>query len=149
MHLRVVTPYKLISHETANIRKLYFTIACNIYFFQIFQVEIMSVWKFLYIIKTSCEIVYPPKIFFIKLTKSHISSLIVRIFFKLVWVWKILLLYVKKLNGYLVPHFSRVTLPPTNHFGHVKKYMSLSFSSTATYVRTNKIGGGHLPRVPT
>ena len=26
--------------------------------------------------------------------------------------------------------------------------MSLSFSSTTTYVRTNKFGGGHLPMVP-
>ena len=42
MRLRVFAPYKLISHENANIRKLYFIIACNIYFFQIFRVEIMS-----------------------------------------------------------------------------------------------------------
>ena len=46
MHLRVVTPYKLISHEYANIRKLYFIIPCNIYFFHIFRVEIMSVCIF-------------------------------------------------------------------------------------------------------
>ena len=43
MFLKVVTPYKLIYHENANIRKVYFIIACNIYFFQIFQVEIMFV----------------------------------------------------------------------------------------------------------
>ena len=30
MFLRLVTPYKLISHENANIRKVYFIIACNI-----------------------------------------------------------------------------------------------------------------------
>ena len=35
--LRVVTPYKLISHEYANIRKVYFIIAWHIYFFQNFQ----------------------------------------------------------------------------------------------------------------
>ena len=34
MHLRVVTPYDLISHENANIRKVYFIIAWYIYFFR-------------------------------------------------------------------------------------------------------------------
>ena len=34
MHLRVVTSYKLISHENANIRTVYFIIAWHIYFFQ-------------------------------------------------------------------------------------------------------------------
>ena len=77
--------------------------------------------KIFCIIKTYCGVVYPPKIFFIKLTKSHISSLIVRIFFELVWLWTILLLYVKQLNGSLIPHFRRWFLPPKNHFGHVKK----------------------------
>ena len=37
MHLRVVTPYKLISHENANIRKVYFIIAWHKYFSQNFQ----------------------------------------------------------------------------------------------------------------
>ena len=36
MHLRVVTPYKLISHENENIRKVYFIIAWHIHIFQIF-----------------------------------------------------------------------------------------------------------------
>ena len=39
MHLRVVTPYKLISRENADIRKVYFIIAWHIYFFQNFQLQ--------------------------------------------------------------------------------------------------------------
>ena len=41
MHLRLVTPYILISSQNATIRKLYFIIACNIYSFQFFWVVIM------------------------------------------------------------------------------------------------------------
>ena len=73
------------------------------------------------IIKSYCGVVYPPKIFLIKLTKLHFSSFIVRKLFELVWLWKILLLYVKQLNGYLVPHLSGWFLPTQNHFGHVRK----------------------------
>ena len=39
MHLRVVTPYKLIPHENANIRKVYFIVAWHIYFLQNFQLQ--------------------------------------------------------------------------------------------------------------
>ena len=61
----------------------------------------------------------------------------------------ILLLYVKQLNGYLVTHFSGVVFTPSKPFwARKKKYVSLSFSGTTTYVRPKKIGGGHLPNVP-
>ena len=46
MHLRVVAPSKLISPKNEKTRAFYFIIACNIYFLQIFRVEIMPVWKF-------------------------------------------------------------------------------------------------------
>ena len=37
--------------------------------------------------------------------------------------------------------------PPLNWISAEKKiYVSLSFLSTATYIKENKIGGGHLPR---
>ena len=39
MHLRVVTPHKLISLENANIRKVYFIFGWQIYFFQNFQLQ--------------------------------------------------------------------------------------------------------------
>ena len=68
------------------------------------------------IIKSYCGVVYPPKIFLIKLTKSHSSFFIVRTLFEFVWLWKILLLYVKQLNGYLVPHFSGVVITPSKPF---------------------------------
>ena len=35
----MVTPHKLISHENANIRKVYIIIAWHIYFFQNFQLQ--------------------------------------------------------------------------------------------------------------
>ena len=39
MFLKVVTPYKLISHGNANIRKVNFIIAWHINFFQNFQLK--------------------------------------------------------------------------------------------------------------
>ena len=39
MHLRVVTQHKLIPHDNANIRTVYFIYAWQIYFFQNFQLQ--------------------------------------------------------------------------------------------------------------
>ena len=39
MHLRIDNPHKLISHENANIRKVYFIIAWHIYVFQNFPLQ--------------------------------------------------------------------------------------------------------------
>ena len=39
MNLRVVTPHKSIPHENANIRKVYFIFAWQIYIFQNFQLH--------------------------------------------------------------------------------------------------------------
>ena len=87
------------------------------------------------IIKSYCGVAYPPKIFLIKLTKSHFSFFIVRTSFELIWLWNILLLYVKQLNGYLVLHFSGVVFTPLKPFwAHKKKYLPLSVSNTTTYM---------------
>ena len=48
------------------------------------------------------------------------------------------------------PTFRGWFLPPQIHFGQwarQKKYVSLGFSSTTTYMRPKKMGGGYLPNV--
>ena len=60
--------------------------------------------------------------------KITFLSFIVRTLFELVWLWKILLLHVKQLNGYLVPYFSGVVFTPSKPFcARKKKYLSPSF----------------------
>ena len=55
-----------------------------------------------------------------------------------------MLLNVKQLNGYI--HFGG-NFNPQKLLWARKKNVSLNFSSTTTYVRTKKIGVGHLPNV--
>ena len=83
MFLKVITPHKLISHENA-IYVNFILLSRATYFFPDFPGSNNICLKFFCTIKTYSGVLYPPKIFFIKLTKSHISSLIVRIFFELV-----------------------------------------------------------------
>ena len=116
------------------------------YFFPVFSGCYHARLEMFCIIKSYCRVFYPPKIFLIKLTKSHFSPFIARTLFELVWLRNILLLYVRQWNGYLVPHFSGVVFTPSKPFWACKKkYVSLSFSSTTTYVKPKKIEGGHPP----
>ena len=60
-----------------------------------------------------------------------------------------MLLHVKQLNGFLVPQFPGAVFTHKNLIWVDKKqHLWLSFLSTTTYVKTEKIEGGHLPRVP-
>ena len=62
MFLKVVTNSKLISHENANIRKVYFITAWHIYFFRIFSFNRTYLVIFLYN-PNFFEVVYPHKMF--------------------------------------------------------------------------------------
>ena len=62
MHLRVVTPYKLISRENPKTYMLCFIIACKIYICNIFQLQFTPICSFSIIILTAFEVVNPRKI---------------------------------------------------------------------------------------
>ena len=55
---------------------------------------------------------------------------------------------VNGLNGYLVPQFLEAIFTSKNAIWADKtNHVSLNFSSTTTYVRTKKIGGGYTLRM--